>query len=423
MDKQRIKEVVIDQNTVRMPDNAITRELFNQAASYIDSGRIVIISGLRRCGKSTLMQQLRLRDEKAPFYLNFDDDRLAAFTVEDFQALLEVFIELYGQRHSAYFDEIQNVEGWERFARRLNDEKYTVFITGSNATMLSRELGTRLTGRYVQLELFPFSFREHVNFTGQPLPDSAHISTVEKSQVIRCYHEYLLRGGIPEYVRTADKQYLHYLYEGILYRDIIGRHSLTREKAIKELVLYLASNVGKEMSYNSLTRILGLGSPNTVSEYCGYLEETYLLFLLPRYSTSLKKQIQFPKKTYMIDTALAESIGFRWSEDGGRMLENVVFTELRRRGHEVFFHRDTKECDFLLRSGVEITSAIQVCKNLADERTRRREMDGLREALSAYNLQEGLIITEDEEKTEQVNTPTGSFTIRTTPAWKWLLGY
>jgi predicted AAA+ superfamily ATPase len=201
--------------------------------------------------------------------------------------------------------------------------------------------------------------------------------------------------------------------------NIFARYNIPNEKPLKELIYYFASNIGKEFSFSKLSEIVGLGSPNTVSSYCGYLEECFLCFFLNRYSHSLQKQIQHNKKCYMIDPALIQTIGFRVSEDKGRLLENIVFLHLKAQRQEVYFHKDQKECDFVIRKDNRIVQAIQVSLNLTDNQVKSREIEGLIEAMSAYGLQEGLIITETEQSTLKIE----HFHIKIVPIWKWLLEF
>jgi predicted AAA+ superfamily ATPase len=252
MEKQILREVIADQKRQELPSDLVEREIYHNIESYLTDLQIIVISGIRRCGKSTLLQQIRQRCAQQDFYLNFDDERLLHFKVTDFQMLLEVFVEMYGEQKLLFFDEIQNIKGWERFVRRLHDNGYKVIVTGSNALMLSRELGTHLTGRYHQVELFPFSFREYLLFEKFPLPD--YSSTVGRSILQQKFNNYTEDGGIPGYLATKQKDYLKVLYEGILYRDIVARYNLNKIAELKELVYYCASNIGKEISFNVYTQ-------------------------------------------------------------------------------------------------------------------------------------------------------------------------
>ncbi len=413
MNKTILREVITDQHTKKLVKKLILRHAYMQLETYQQSSQIVILSGIRRCGKSTLLEQIRQGNPEQDFYINFDDDRLVQFELSDFQALYELFIEMYGPQKTFYFDEIQNIVGWERFVRRLHDEGNKIYITGSNAAMLSAELGTRLTGRYLQFNLYPFSFYEFLDFQDQKKLISQALTTETKGVLKSAWNEYLVKGGLPGYLALPEPEYLHSIYQSILYRDIIVRHKINSDKAIKELSYYLASNVSKLCTYNSLKKTIGVSSASTVSDYCSYLQDSYLCFFVTRFDYAVSKQIASPKKVYFIDTALAVNTGFRFSQDQGRLLENMVFLELKRRGYDIFYHQDRRECDFIIRKGRDVVAAIQVCMDLEDPQTREREFLGLREAMASYHLDKGLIITLDTVEEQDGVT--------VMPIWKWLL--
>lgn len=417
MDREKIKKVIADQREYQLPRNFFDRSQSEVIRQYIDDPNVLIISGIRRSGKSTIMRLLQQEQPQSDYFFNFDDERLVQFNVEDFQTLLEIFIELYGKQTTFYFDEIQNIEGWERFVRRLYEQGNKIFITGSNANLLSRELGTHLTGRNIQLEVYPLSFKEIVYHEKPELLKKSIYSTLDVGTLLNLFSVYMTHGGIPEYFKSRKEEYLKNLYEGILYRDIIVRHNISHEGPLKELVYYFSSNIGKEFSYSNLAEYLGLGSPNTVSNYCGYLEECYLCFFLSRYSHSLRKQIQYNKKCYMIDPAIIRLIGFRSSEDCGRLLENIVFLHLKMLGKDIFFHKEQKECDFITRQGNRVVEAIQVATHLSDQKVRKRELEGLLEAIKIYDLREGIILTENESEMIEIE----GYKIQIIPIWKWLL--
>jgi uncharacterized protein len=381
----------------------------------------VIISGLRRGGKSTLLGQIRHKSTDRDYFINFDDDRLVNFKLDDFQALYELFIELYGQQKTFYFDEIQNIPEWERFVRRLHDLGNKIYITGSNASMLSAELGTRLTGRYVEIHLYPYSFLEFLKYQSLPKPNLQRLTTIQKGTLKAAFNDFLELGGLPEYLQSRHHEYLHSLYESIIYRDIIVKYNISNHQAVKELVYYLASHIGKECSYNSIRKTLGISSPSTVSDYCGYLQDSFLCYFINRFDYSLRKQLQYAKKVYFIDQALAISVGFRFSNDHDRLLENIVFLELKRRGYEIYFHKDKKECDFIVRKKSKVVLAIQVCADIDDVKTREREIAGLSEAMDTYQLSSGLIITQDTFSQQTVVTGNKTFEISVVPIWFWLL--
>jgi len=410
MNKEHLRDILLLQNDFT-PKEIVERTLSNKLSSLAKTPFIIIISGIRRCGKSTLINTLRGKDA---YYVNFDDERFIDFTVNDFQMLYELLMELFGEKKIFLFDEIQVIWGWERFVRRLHDDDNKIYVTGSNASMLSRELGTHLTGRNISLSLFPFSFKEFLREKKFEL--TINLTSVEKSKIKKFFSEYFLEGGFPEFLSTKKEEYLKNIYENIIYRDIITRYNLKKEKPLKEVVVYLASNIAKELSFNTLKKLSGLTSATTIKEYLSYLENSYLLFSLNKYDFSLKKQVYANKKIYFIDNALARIIGFRSSEDKGRLLENLVFIELKRRNKELYYHKAKKECDFLIKEGLKITEAIQVCYELTQD-NEKREMDGLLEAMSIHKLKEGLLLTYDQEKEIKIQNKL----IKVLPIWKWLL--
>lgn len=415
MQREKLKQLLLEQSKISLPSNTIPRDLQTHISTFKDTPTIIIISGIRRSGKSTLLHQIRSEYKINSYYVNFDDERFVDFTVDDFQTLYEVLIELFGDKNIFFFDEIQNIKIWERFVRRLHDSSKKIYVTGSNASMLSRELGTHLTGRNIPFSIYPFSFKEFLQFKKYNYSNLDRLTTQEKSTFKRFFNEYIEKGGFPEYLQTEKKEYLKSLYENILYRDIITRYHLPHEKPIKEVVFYSASNLGKELSFNNLRKLTNLSSATTIREYFEYLENSFLVFLIPRYDPSLKKQIYYNKKVYFIDTAMAKILGFRTSDDLGRMLENIVFIQLKRKNYEIYFHKDKYECDFVIRKGTYISKAIQITHNL--EENKEREINGLLEALHKYKLKEGLILTSEYE--EEINESKKKIKIK--PVWKWLL--
>ena len=414
MDGRILKEVIIQQKKLLLKKTFIDREKLN--LQYLEN-IVTVISGIRRCGKSTLLQQIRNQQVEKDYFISFDDERLIHFNVDDFQLLYETFIELYGQQKTFYFDEIQNINSWERFVRRLHDYGNKIFITGSNASMLSKELGTHLTGRYIQTELFPFSFKEFLSFKKIEINEETIYTTEGKALLKRNYFIYLNLGGFPEYITENKDQYLKTLYENILYRDILVRNNLLNEQELKELVYFIAGNIAKTFTYSSLAKIINVKHTETVKQYLSHLENSYIIFIVKKYDYSIKKQLSSPKKVYFIDNALANVVGFSFSDNKGRFLENTVFLQLKRNGNEIFYHENIKECDFLIQSNGKICAAIQVSISLDTEQTEKREIEGLYEALKMYNLEKGTIITEDQEKTFRYLDKE----IEVIPIWKWLL--
>ncbi|MEM6396607.1 MAG: ATP-binding protein [Bacteroidota bacterium] len=358
---------------------------------------ILVITGVRRCGKSTLMLQLSRKEKKNFSIFNFEDPRVFNFDTDDFSKLTEVL----DASDTLFLDEIQNVTGWEVFVRHLHDLKKVICITGSNASLLSSELSTRLTGRNLQLELFPFSFAEYCRFTG------ANRDGVS-------FQDYLHRGGFPDYLSTDNKEVPQQLFKDIIYRDIIVRHGVRNHKALIDIGLYLISNVAKEYSLNRLRKAFALGSVNTVSEYIQWLEDSYVLFSLPRFSWSAKSIAINPRKVYTIDTGFARANSLSFSKDSGRLFENAVYLQLRRNHKDLYYFRDKGECDFVVREGSSVSQVLQVCSEVNQD-NMKREVDGLREAMRFFKLKEGLIITLDQEDELKAD---GEI-VRLLPAWKW----
>jgi predicted AAA+ superfamily ATPase len=415
MELHILKQIILQQHDGIKVEDAMLRDIFEELPQLPG---VVILSGIRRCGKSTVLQQLRQHLPEKDYYLNFDDERLIHFTVDDFHLMMEILVELYGEQHTCYFDEIQNITGWERFIRRLHNEGYKVYITGSNANLLSRELGTHLTGRHIQVELYPFSFREFLKFNGITYTDKDFYTTKGVATFRKYFDLYIQNGGFPEYLKSQNAAYLSSLYESILYRDIMVRNQILNEKEIKELGFFIASNVARPITYNSLKNIIQVKHVNTVKNYLQYFEDTYLIYLVNKFDYSLKKQMANPKKVYFVDSGLAHQINFSFSKDRGRYLENIVFLELNRNKSEIYYHKGLNECDFLIRKGNQVVEAIQVSVSLQQQETRERELAGIKEAMQTYQLKTGVILTENEE--EMITSEDG--VVKILPVWKWLLG-
>lgn len=336
-----------------------------------------IITGIRRCGKSTLLLQLLRRDYQDAIYLNFDDIRLSGFEVGDFTRLHREIEKR--EIKVLFFDEIQVVEEWEKYVNQLLREGYKVFVTGSNASMLSVELGTHLTGRHLSMELFPFSYSEFIKFKGLDNGEEA-------------VTEYLKMGGIPEYVKTGMPVILNTLIDDILLRDIAVRHSVRDVASLRQLTAYLITNIGNLVSANKLVGMFDIKSAATFLEYFSFLKDAYLLEFMPMFSHSLKIQARNPKKIYVMDMGLYTENSISTSENTGRRLENLIFLHLRRKYKQIFYYKDRGECDFVAMEKSTIKEAIQVCLTINDENFDR-EYNGLLEAMQNLGLKEGSIVT------------------------------
>jgi predicted AAA+ superfamily ATPase len=421
MDRLLLKEVVVDQREEwERADTGVPRESLERLRPHLRTPHAVLISGLRRCGKSTLLRQLLAQHyKKDAYYFTFEDERLLRFAPEDFNALYEILAELYGERKVFFCDEIQNAPQWEAFVRRMQERGFKFFITGSNASLLSRELGAKLTGRSISFELFPFSFREFLRFHQGEAPSGRSYQTTERASLKRQFNRYVRSGGLPQYLKYGEEGLLKQLYEDILYRDIATRHDIKDVRALRELGLYFLSHAGSLFSYNNLKSALGLGSMNTVRSYTDYFEDSYLLFVLDRFSYSLKRQFQNPKKIYGIDNGIIESVAFQFSRNRGKLLENLVFGALRRESADVYFYqtRSGKEVDFVVRRGRSVDKLVQVTQSLSNDPVRRRETEALWEAMEELKLSDGTILVEDGRETLR----RGRRTIAVRPIYEWLL--
>lgn len=417
--KDLLKQIILEQQEILHAQNKRYVQRYI-ADEWLQTSEILIISGIRRCGKSVLMQQIRDRLVEKDFFFNFDDERLANFKLDDFQKLQECFVELFGEQHTYYFDEIQNIEGWERFVRRLYNAGNKIVITGSNARMLSRELGTHLTGRYLQVEIYPFSFQEYLAMNEIPVNAKTLYTTTGRATMVKSFVKYMECGGFPKFLQDGSVSYLTSLYESIIYRDILTRNGLTNEKEMLELMFYLASNATKRVTYSSLGKVVEIQHPDTIKNYLEYIQQTYLIFQLFRYDPSVKKQMMSPKKIYFVDNAIIKRIGFNATENNGVFLENLVFIELKRRGWDVYYYADKKECDFIVRKGLHISDAYQVTLKMDSPQTREREIAGVREAMQAYSLSKGYILTFEGKET--INFDDGTI-VEVVPVWEWILQY
>ena len=336
-----------------------------------------IITGIRRAGKSTLLLQLLREKYETALYLHFDDIRLAGFETNDFVRLHNEVVKR--DIKVIFFDEIQLVKNWELYVNQLLREQYTVFVTGSNAAMLSVEMGTHLTGRHLSVELFPFSYTEFINF-------------LKKKNNVENVENYLQTGGIPEYIKTNIPNILSTLIDDILWRDIAVRHAVRDIGVLRQLTVYLLTNIGNTVSASKLVGMFGIKSPSTFLEYFSYLKDAYLFDFVPLFSHSLKVQARNPKKIYTMDLGLYTQNAISTTENNGKRLENLVFLHLRRKYKEIFYFQSKGECDFVVLEKNAVTKAIQVCWNITAENFER-EYNGLKEAMKTFNLSHGQIVT------------------------------
>ncbi|NLO03490.1 MAG: ATP-binding protein [Bacteroidales bacterium] len=383
MIKQSDLSAIIDSQYERLmtSDFGLERYLLKKLPEK-QGNHALIISGIRRCGKSTLLGQLIKKVPSHGFFINFDTPKLYNFEISDFK-LLDLIIKENDYEH-LFFDEIQVVKGWELYVRQKLDEEFTVVITGSNASLLSRELGTKLTGRHITKELFPFSYTEFIRFM--------QIKSNEES-----FQKYFETGGFPEFVKINNPDILTSLFDDILFRDISVRFGIRDVNSLKRLLLFLVANVGNLITATKLKQVLGIKSSATILDYFSYFEQTYLLGLLPKFSHSYRAQLINPRKIYIIDNGLINAVSPSHTKDAGKKLENIIYWHFRQQNKELFYYNETgSECDFVVAAKNKVEKIVQVCYELTPENSSREEK-GLLEAMNFFNIDKGTIITMDQQ--------------------------
>ncbi len=427
-----IKQIIVEQKAIfEQTDGAIERDILLdkrfEEICHIDEA--VIITGVRRCGKSYLMRLIWKKIKKDLvlnkndfLYINFESEKMLNFTVKNFDMLLEAYGDLFGIVQSSkiylFFDEIQNITGWEKYINRLLEEKkYKIFITGSNASLLSKEIGTALTGRSFPLRLYPFSFSEFIRYSlGHDVRINDLLAVEQRVKVKNAFVEYITIGGFPEVVKNKFRPLLEEYLRNIIYRDIVLRHHIKYEASLREIVSFLTSHIGTPLSLKKISVMTRVKNIMTVKNYLTYLGDSFLFTYIHKHSFSVKQQIYNPDKVYSCDVGIYREVNMSPGDNEGRALENVVLNELTRRSYDVFYFSEKQECDFIVRQKNKVIGAVQVCRLLHADNTAR-EIGGLLAALQEYNLTEGLVLTEDEEDERRID----GRTIIIKPIYKWLL--
>ena len=328
-------------------------------------------------------------------------------------------ISVYGTQKFVLLDEIQNLPRWELFVNRLQRQGFNLVLTGSNSNLLSKELATHLTGRHLLVNVFPFSFIEYLNL------NKAELTTSEKRAKLA---DYLTYGGYPEPLvkEVSVKEYLSTLFSSIIYKDIVRRYKIRSANEIDDLSFYLISNVSSECSNNSLTKVTNIKSSHTIGKYLAYLEESFILFSLRRFSYKVKEQSS-AKKIFCVDNGFIHAKAFKISPDFGKLYENAVAIELKKMEmdgkYAIYYWKNPQqeEVDFVVKEGVKITQLIQVCYNIDNPDTKKREVRSLIKASKELKCNNLLVLTEDYEAVENASWFENKAKIRFIPLWKWLL--
>lgn len=427
------EKIIIQQNT-HWDDGAFKagfpRVVTNELVKLLDTRQILALIGVRRSGKSTVSKQIinfliekKKVNPKNILFLNLEDPFLYSFKEDpnNLNVLFEDYMTLVEPkgRVFVFLDEARFFKDWQVFVKsRYERGGVKFFVTGSNSQLLSREMATLLSGRSIAKNIYPFSFSEIVSLRGLE-PKNKIAEHKNQSAVIKTFQEYLRNGGFPEVVleknQKIKKEILVNYYKNILYQDIVPRFEVKKTREIEDLLLYLFSNIGQGYSYNSLREHLK-AQDKTIKEYIGFFEKSFLLFEISNYQYSLKKQENYPKKAYAVDSGFINAVSFAFSENYGWILENAVFNKLLGRGDKVYYYRGKQECDFVIKRGLKIAEAIQVTKDL-NIKNEKREVTGLLEAMEKFKLKMGIIITDSQEEEKKIN----GRVIKVVPAWKWFL--
>lgn len=383
----------------------------------LSSGLINVIIGPRRAGKSFFA--IHALSRLGAFgYANFDDEKLVE--IKDYNEIINAINSLYSRPKTLLFDEIQNLSKWELFVNRLKRQGYNLVITGSNSNLLGKELATHLTGRYSLINIFPFSFKEYLDAEGKELTES---------EIKEKLFNYLTYGGYPEplFKNMDYREYLSTLFSSIIYKDIVKRFRIRFVQAIEDLAVYLISNTAQEFSYNTLSRVTKCKSVHTVQKYLGYLEESFIFFKIDRFSFKVREQIASNKKIYCIDTGFIHAKAFKFSQDIGKLYENIVAVELKKSEMDgianIYYWKSEQqeEVDFVVKQGIKIKQLIQVCHDLGDIKTKDREVRALLKSSKELGCKNLLVLTEDYESEEEINWFGITEKIKFMPLWKWLL--
>jgi len=427
MEVEELKAIIVSQHEdiegLLKKERIIERDLDrSRVKNFLAKPNVLAILGVRRCGKS-IFSWLLLEEEKFG-YINFFDERLVGLKAEELNKVLQAFYELYGNNLEYFvFDEVQKVPGWERFVSRLRTSN-KIIITGSNSDLLRGDLATFLTGRHIDVELLPFSFKEYLRATGITLKENWAYSTTSIATIKKALSEFIEKGGFPE-VGKFGTLMISGIYRDIIENDIIGHHRLRNPQNLRELAKYLISNTGREMTFSKLRATLGIKDSHTIARYSGYIADSYLIFLLERFSYKLKEQFIAPKKVYCIDVGLANNVAFKLSKDSGRLMENTVFIELLRRklyfnpDWELYYWKDHmgREIDFVIKTAESVKQLIQVTYASGKNEIDQREIASFTIASAELKCSNILVITWDYEAT----MPLGDKTVTFIPLWKWLL--
>ncbi len=428
MENEKIIEILNDWNFWKKDLNiGVYREKYLERVNKLfKTEQVIAITGVRRSGKSTLMKQFIKKhidsgsDRKSFLYINFEEPKFTGLlSLEFLEQIYQAFIEIIkpNEKPIILLDEVQNVPMWEKFVRGYSEKNEAYFIiSGSSSKLLSKEFGSLLTGRWLEIKVYPLDFREFLEFKNLKITDKLDIIS-KKIKIKQLLREYIEFGGFPLVSLKEEKEdILTRIFDDIIIRDIGERYNIRRLDKLKILAKRYLTDFSCPISYRNIAKVVGL-SLDSVERISSYMQEAYLIYFINKFSYSLKKQEINPRKVYCIDPGLINIVGFRFIENLGRLYENLVFLSLMQNGKEVYYYRERGECDFIIKEKQKIIQLIQVCYNINDLDTKRREIESLLEASAELKCNNLLIITDEEEKEEKVKGKK----IKFIPLWKWLL--
>lgn len=399
----------------------IPREASFEAEKFINQDLVKVITGPRRAGKSFFALHLLANQKFA--YVNFDHEYF--LKINDYDLILKELFSVYGDFKILFFDEIQNLPGWELFVNRLQRGGYNLVITGSNAKLLSKELATSLTGRHIPIEIFPFSFKEFLSAKNFSFKNEEIILPEIQGKILNYLNLFLETGGFPEIaVKGVEPSiYLNTLMDALLFKDVVKRYKLRFAQKISDIETYLIANASSEFSYRKIAKSLEFNSIATLEKYIGYLEEAYLIYVLTRYSHKTKEILKSPKKAYLVDNGYISAKTMRSYSNNGRLLENFIFSELLKKGYKpnenLFYYktRNQKEIDFVVKKGYSIEKLVQVAYKVDGISAFEREIKALAETSEELKCENLFVFTWDYKDEKEFK----GHKIKFIPAWEWAL--
>lgn len=430
MQKSEIKPLLLSHQSIfQDSSNLIPRVSF----SYQGGNGITFISGPRHAGKTSLLRQIASKLEGTKIYIDFEDCRLRELGSEIFQVIEDTLTEIYEKESESnesgqiyyFLDEIQNVPEWDIWVDRINSQGAGIFVTFSSSSLTEQELYTRFAGRSKLLKLFPFSFKEYLLMKYSVIPKPNSITPSLRDELLCALLKYFENGGFPDVVKTGNAKLCQNYFEEILQKGDAAGNNIQDINALKKLTVFLISNMACEYSFNTLKAVSGVENEETVRRYLDYLEDNFLLYRIPKLNClpEIKEEADVPHKVYTVDTGFFKSVYPNYPDSLGLRFENLILLELLRRKKQVFYFRNRKECDFLIKEedSQKVSTAVQASVYFGSQAVREREVFGLMEAMEEYGLEEGLILTLDDEEVLRIEGKDGTKKIMVKPAWKWML--